>query len=233
MTKKLVFRALLVVMTGLSLHDLVGLAQGAMTPPGTFIPSARWKKMLDDDKPERDRRGSGCPNRAALRHSAAPVEGPNNASVHTKEGDGADVTEVYYILDGGGTHTTGGSMPDPRTGRPGSRAASPTTSSRRRHRDPARHGSLVQQDQRSRHVHRGTFPWQRMTPPARKPTAMPMHVAPVDILLIVIYCAFVLAIGFPACGGWWGAPSSSWPAARCRHGWPAWRSCRPISERRK
>ena len=27
---------------------------------------------------------------------------------------------MYYILDGGGMHTTGGSMPDPRTGRPGS-----------------------------------------------------------------------------------------------------------------
>jgi hypothetical protein len=50
MTRKLVFRALLVVMTGLSLHDLVVMAQGAMTPPGTFIPSAWWKKMLDDDK---------------------------------------------------------------------------------------------------------------------------------------------------------------------------------------
>jgi len=24
------------------------------------------------------------------------------------------VTEVYYILDGGGTYTTGGSMPDPK-----------------------------------------------------------------------------------------------------------------------
>ena len=52
MTKKLIVRALLVIMAALSLHDLVGMAQGAMTPPGTFIPSARWKKMLDDDKPE-------------------------------------------------------------------------------------------------------------------------------------------------------------------------------------
>jgi len=51
MTKRLMLGALLVMMTALSLHDLVGMAQGAVTPPGTFIPSAQWKKILDDDKP--------------------------------------------------------------------------------------------------------------------------------------------------------------------------------------
>jgi mannose-6-phosphate isomerase-like protein (cupin superfamily) len=39
--------------------------------------------------------------------------GPNNASVHTKEGDGQDVTEIYEIVDGAGTIVTGGTMPDP------------------------------------------------------------------------------------------------------------------------
>jgi hypothetical protein len=38
-------------MAALSLHDLVGMAQGTMTPPGKFIASAQWKKMLDDDEP--------------------------------------------------------------------------------------------------------------------------------------------------------------------------------------
>lgn len=114
MTKKLVFRVLLVVMTGLSLHDLVVMAQGAMTPPGTFIPSARWKKMLDDDKPELGIVAGQAARIVPPFVIRRRVEGPNNASVHTKEGDGADVTEVYYILDGGGTYTTGGSMPDPR-----------------------------------------------------------------------------------------------------------------------
>src|SRR5438874_13335645 len=42
------------------------------------------------------------------------VDGPNNASVHTKESDGNDVTEVYYVLEGSATYTTGGSMPDPK-----------------------------------------------------------------------------------------------------------------------
>jgi mannose-6-phosphate isomerase-like protein (cupin superfamily) len=39
--------------------------------------------------------------------------GPNNASVHTAEGDGQDVTEIYEIIDGAGTVVTGGTLPDP------------------------------------------------------------------------------------------------------------------------
>ncbi len=114
MTKRLMFAALLVIMAALSLHDLVGMAQGTVTPPGRFIPSAQWKKMLDDDKP-----ALGLVAGQAVRIVEPFVirrrlEGPNNASVHTKEGDGQDVTEVYYILEGSGTYTTGGTMPDPR-----------------------------------------------------------------------------------------------------------------------
>jgi hypothetical protein len=114
MTRKLLLAALLAVMAALSLHDLVGMAQGTVTPPGRFIPSAQWKKMLDDDKP-----ALGLVAGQAVRIVEPFVirrrlEGPNNASVHTKEGDGQDVTEVYYILEGSGTYTTGGTMPDPR-----------------------------------------------------------------------------------------------------------------------
>jgi mannose-6-phosphate isomerase-like protein (cupin superfamily) len=36
------------------------------------------------------------------------MAGPNNASVHTAEGDKQDVTEVYEIVDGAGTFVTGG-----------------------------------------------------------------------------------------------------------------------------
>ena len=114
MTKKLTFGALLVIMAALSLHDLVGIAQGTRTPPGRFVPSAEWNRMLEADKPQ-----LGIVAGQAVR-IVSPfiirrrVDGPNNASVHTKEGDGADVTEVYYILEGSGTYTTGGSMPDPK-----------------------------------------------------------------------------------------------------------------------
>ena len=106
--------ALLMMMAALSLHDLVVMAQGAVTPPGKFIPSAQWKKMLDDDKP-----ALGIVAGQAVRIVEPFVirrrlDGPNNASVHTKQGDGQDVTEVYYILEGGGTYTTGGTMPDPK-----------------------------------------------------------------------------------------------------------------------
>ena len=51
MAKRLMLGALLVVMTALSLHDLVGMAQGTVTPPGKFITCAQWKKTLVDDKP--------------------------------------------------------------------------------------------------------------------------------------------------------------------------------------
>jgi hypothetical protein len=90
------------------------MAQGTATPPGRFIPSAQWKKMLDDDKP-----ALGLVAGEAVRVVEPFVirrrlEGPNNASVHTKEGDGQDVTEVYYILEGSGTYTRGRTMPDPR-----------------------------------------------------------------------------------------------------------------------
>jgi hypothetical protein len=114
MIKKIVFRALLIVMAALSLHDLIGMAQGVMTPPGKFIPSAQWKKMLDDDKPELGIVAGQAARILPPFVIRRRVAGPNNASVHTKEGDGADVTEVYYILEGGGAYTTGGSMPDPK-----------------------------------------------------------------------------------------------------------------------
>ena len=114
MTKRLIFGAVLTVMAALSLHDLVGMAQGAVTPPGTFIPSAAWRKMLDDDKP-----ALGLVAGQAVRIVEPFVirrrlGGPNNASVHTRDGDGQDVTEVYYILEGTGSYTTGGSIPDPK-----------------------------------------------------------------------------------------------------------------------
>ena len=112
MTKRLTLGALLVLMAALSLHDLVGMAQGALTPPGKVIPSAQWKQMLDEDKP-----ALGIVAGQAARIVEPFVirrrrDGPNNASVHTKDGDGQDVTEVYYILEGSGTYTTGGTMPD-------------------------------------------------------------------------------------------------------------------------
>ena len=108
------FGSLLVMMAALSLHDLVGMAQGLVTRPGRFVPSAQWKKSLDDDKP-----ALGVVAGQAVRIVEPFVirrrlDGPNNASVHTREGDGQDVTEVYYILEGTGTYTTGGTMPDPK-----------------------------------------------------------------------------------------------------------------------
>jgi Cupin len=114
MTKKVLFRALLLIMAALSLHDLVGMAQGVMTPPGKFIPSAQWKKMLADNKPELGIVAGQAARIVPPFVIRRRLDGPNNASVHTKEGDGEDVTEVYYILEGGGTYTTGGSMPDPK-----------------------------------------------------------------------------------------------------------------------
>lgn len=114
MTKRLIFGALLTLMAALSLHALVGMAQGVMTPPGKFISSAEWKKILDDDKPALGLVAGQTARLVPPFVIRRRLEGPNNASVHTKEGDGQDVTEVYYILEGGGRYTTGGSIPDPK-----------------------------------------------------------------------------------------------------------------------
>jgi hypothetical protein len=110
MIKRLLLGALLVVTA--ALRDLVAMAQGVVTPPGTFIPSAQWKKMLDDDKPALGIVAGQAARIVEPFVIRRRLDGPNNASVHTKDGDGQDVTEVYYILEGTGAYTTGGSIPD-------------------------------------------------------------------------------------------------------------------------
>ena len=42
------------------------------------------------------------------------VAGPNNVSVHSAATDKQDVTEIYQIVDGGGTFVTGGVVADPK-----------------------------------------------------------------------------------------------------------------------
>ena len=114
MTRRLILGALLTVMAALSLHDLVGLAQGVVTPPGKFISLAQWKKTLDGDTPALGIVAGQAARIVEPFVIRRRLDGPNNASVHTKAGDGQDVTEVYYILEGSGTYTTGGTMPDPK-----------------------------------------------------------------------------------------------------------------------
>jgi hypothetical protein len=112
--KRTIVGALLTVMAALSLHDLVGMAQGIMTPPGRYIAVSQWKKILDDDKPALGLVAGQAARIVDPFVIRRRLDGPNNASVHTKQGDGQDVTEVYYILEGSGTYTTGGTMPDPK-----------------------------------------------------------------------------------------------------------------------
>jgi mannose-6-phosphate isomerase-like protein (cupin superfamily) len=112
-SKSLVLSTILIAMTAALVHGLVLLAQ-SVTPPGTYISSAQWKKDLDDNKPRlgmvAGQTATIVPNLVIRRRLA----GPNNASVHTAEGDKQDVTEIYQILDGSGTYVTGGTMPDPK-----------------------------------------------------------------------------------------------------------------------
>ena len=113
MIKRLMFGALLVVMGALSLHDLAGFAQSAMTPPGKVVTAAQWKKMIDDDKPALGAVAGKAARIVPPFVIRRRIPGANNASVHTKEVDGADVTEVYYIMEGTGEQITGGSY-DPK-----------------------------------------------------------------------------------------------------------------------
>jgi mannose-6-phosphate isomerase-like protein (cupin superfamily) len=110
MKTRLTFGALPAVLAALSLHDM-GFAQSATTPPGKLVTAEQWKKMIDDDKPALGAVAGQAarvvpPGSFVIRRR---VPGPNNASVHSKEVDGADVSEVYYILEGTGEQITGGS----------------------------------------------------------------------------------------------------------------------------
>jgi mannose-6-phosphate isomerase-like protein (cupin superfamily) len=93
-------------------QGLVVLPQ-TVTPPGRYISAEQWRKELDASKPAlgivAGQTATILPNVVVRRRQA----GPNNASVHTAEGDGQDVTEIYQILEGSGTYVTGGTMPDP------------------------------------------------------------------------------------------------------------------------
>src|SRR5947208_17171699 len=99
MMKKVLFSALLLIMAVLWLHDLAGMAQAVMTPAGKFFPSAQLKKTLDDDKSAQSVVAGQAaiiipPENFTIRRR---VDGPNKASVHTKERAGKNVTERHYI----------------------------------------------------------------------------------------------------------------------------------------
>lgn len=112
MSKRLMLSTVLVAMTAALVHGLALLAQ-SVTPPGRYVPSSQWRKEMDNNRPAlgivAGQTATIVPNLVIRRRLA----GPNNASVHTAEGDKQDVTEIYQILDGSGTFVTGGSMPDP------------------------------------------------------------------------------------------------------------------------
>jgi hypothetical protein len=91
MKTRLTFGALPAVLAALSLHDL-GFAK-----PALGAVAGQAARVVP-------------PGSFVIRRR---VPGPNNASVHSKEVDGADVSEVYYILEGTGEQITGGSY-DPK-----------------------------------------------------------------------------------------------------------------------
>ena len=57
------------------------------------------------------------------------------------------------------------------------------------------------------------------------------HLAPVDMVILLLYFAMVIFIGFYVKGSTNTSESSSWPGARCRRGSPASASSPPISAR--
>jgi mannose-6-phosphate isomerase-like protein (cupin superfamily) len=113
--KKTLILGTVLILAGVLLLLAPGFGQSAATPPGKFISSEQWKKMIDDDKP---RLGMVAGQTAQILPQETWVirrrmAGPNNASVHSKEVDGAAFSEVYYIIEGTGEFITGGSY-DPK-----------------------------------------------------------------------------------------------------------------------
>ena len=93
-------------------HGVVFFAQ-SVTPPGKYISTEQWQKELNANQSSlgivAGQTATIVPNVVVRRRQA----GPNNASVHTAEGDQQYVTEIYQILEGSGTYVTGGTIPDP------------------------------------------------------------------------------------------------------------------------
>lgn len=99
---------------GLVSQAIVLLAQSVMTSPGKYISKTQIMKGLDESKlsPLGIKAGQHVdivPNMVIRRR----FEGPNNASIHSTESDGMDVTEVMEIIDGSATLMTGGTWVDP------------------------------------------------------------------------------------------------------------------------
>jgi mannose-6-phosphate isomerase-like protein (cupin superfamily) len=111
-TKRLIALTIVLGVAGAVVHQLIVLGQ-TVTPPGKYVPVAQWKTELDASKPAlgivAGQTATVAPGVVVRRRQA----GPNNASVHTAEGDKQDVTEIYQFLEGSGTFVTGGTMPDP------------------------------------------------------------------------------------------------------------------------
>ena len=112
MARRFIVLTVLLGVTAVLIHGLVLFAQ-AVTPPGKYISTAQWQKDLDASKPAlgivAGQTATIVPNVVVRRRQA----GPNNASVHTAEGDKQYVVEIYQILEGSGTYVTGGTMPEP------------------------------------------------------------------------------------------------------------------------
>ena len=112
MANRFIMPTVLLASAAALVQGLVVLAQ-TVTPPGRYISAEQWRKDLDANKPAlgivAGQTATILPNVVVRRRQA----GPNNASVHTAEGDKQYVTEIYQILEGTGTYVTGGTMPDP------------------------------------------------------------------------------------------------------------------------
>jgi hypothetical protein len=110
-TKRFIVLTIALGATAALLHALL-FAQ-SLTPPGKYISSEQWQNELDANTSSlgivAGQTATIVPNVVVRRRQA----GPNNASVHTAEGDKQYVTEIYQILEGSGTYVTGGTMPDP------------------------------------------------------------------------------------------------------------------------
>jgi mannose-6-phosphate isomerase-like protein (cupin superfamily) len=111
-TRKFIVLTIFVGVTAALVHGLVLVAQ-RVTPPGKYISTEQWRRDLDASQPAlgivAGQTATIVPNVVVRRRQA----GPNNASVHSAEGDKQDVTEIYQILEGSGTYVTGGTIPDP------------------------------------------------------------------------------------------------------------------------
>jgi mannose-6-phosphate isomerase-like protein (cupin superfamily) len=97
---------------GMMSESIILLAQNSMTSPGKYVSNAQVMEGLDKSKPPLGIISGQVFQVAPDLLVRRRLDEPNNASIHSTETDGTNITEIMHVIDGSGTLITGGTLSD-------------------------------------------------------------------------------------------------------------------------